>query len=204
MLCTKLVGEGYKVTAVDILKYEKNSLSHLFSKKNFTFLKLDITKKKNLKKIILNQDFIILVDILQLTVIGWLMQEAQQLCGRLSVLVEHMQRQAELEVKFPFGRELPEGTAELKRGNYQLYYNEVLHTDNTVLASSGDFKMAYLTNNGHNSLMTTNPVFHDHADRAVKNLLSKSSLVSGTSEKERNRIFMAYQDKIDQMRSAIK
>ena len=59
MLCTKLVDEGYKVTAVDILKYEKNSLGHLFSKKNFTFLKLDITKKKNLKKIILNQDFII-------------------------------------------------------------------------------------------------------------------------------------------------
>ena len=59
MLCTKLVGEGYKVTAVDILKYEKNSLDHLFSKKNFNFLKLDINKKKNLKKIILNQDFII-------------------------------------------------------------------------------------------------------------------------------------------------
>ena len=59
MLCTKLVDEGYKVTAVDILKYEKNSLAHLFSKKNFTFLKLDITKKKNVKKIILNQDFII-------------------------------------------------------------------------------------------------------------------------------------------------
>ena len=130
--------------------------------------------------------------------------EALVLCDKLSELVDHMQRQAELEVKFPFGRELPEGTAELRRGSYQLYYNEVLHTDNTVLASAGDFKMAYLTNNGHNSLMTTNPVFHDHAERAIKNLLSKSSLVSGTSEKERNRIFMAYQDKIDQMRSAIK
>lgn len=59
MLCTKLVEEGYKVTAVDILKYEKNSLGHLFSKKNFIFFKLDITKKNNLKKIILNQDFII-------------------------------------------------------------------------------------------------------------------------------------------------
>ena len=50
MLCTKLVEEGYKVTAVDILKYEKNSLGHLFSKKNFTFFKLDITKKKISKK----------------------------------------------------------------------------------------------------------------------------------------------------------
>tara|TARA_Y100000816_G_C26037442_1_gene543223 strand:+ start:242 stop:1177 length:936 start_codon:yes stop_codon:yes gene_type:complete len=59
MLCTKLVEEGYKVTAVDILKYEKNSLGHLFSKKNFVFFKLDITKKNNLKKIISNKDFII-------------------------------------------------------------------------------------------------------------------------------------------------
>ena len=131
-------------------------------------------------------------------------REAVLLCDKLSELVEHMQRQAELEVKFPFERELPEGTAELKRGNYQLYYNEVLHTDNMILASTGDFKMAYLTNNGHNSLMTTNPVFHDNAERAVKNLLSKSSLVSGTSEKERNRIFMAYQDKIDHLRSVVK
>jgi len=130
--------------------------------------------------------------------------DAVTLCDKLSELVDHMQRQAELEVKFPFGKELPEGTAELKRGNYQLYYNEVLHTDNTILASTGDLKMSYLTNNGHNSLMTTNPVFHDNAERAVKNLLSKSSLVSGTSEKERNRIFMAYQDKIDRMREIIK
>lgn len=130
--------------------------------------------------------------------------DALILCDKLSALVEHMQRQAELEVKFPFGKELPEGVVEMKRGNYQLYYNEVLHTDNMLLASVGDFKMAYLTNNGHNSLMTTNPRFHDHAKRAIKNLLSKSSLVSGTSEKERNRIFMAYQDKIDQLRSVIK
>tara|TARA_S200000501_G_C20843828_1_gene752847 strand:- start:814 stop:1749 length:936 start_codon:yes stop_codon:yes gene_type:complete len=58
-LCTKFVEEGYQVTAVDVLKYEKNSLGHLFSKKNFIFFKLDVTKKKNLKKLILNQDYII-------------------------------------------------------------------------------------------------------------------------------------------------
>ena len=59
MICTKLVNEGFKVTAVDILKYDKNSLAHLFFYKNFQFLNLDITKKKNLKRIIKNQDFII-------------------------------------------------------------------------------------------------------------------------------------------------
>ena len=46
MICTKLVNEGFKVTAVDILKYDKNSLAHLFFYKNFQFLNLDITKKE--------------------------------------------------------------------------------------------------------------------------------------------------------------
>ena len=30
MLCTELVSRGYIVTAVDKLKYDKNSLCHLF------------------------------------------------------------------------------------------------------------------------------------------------------------------------------
>ncbi len=58
-LCSKLVQNGYNVTAVDILKYDKSSLSHLFRYKNFEFLKLDVTKEKNIKKIVKNKNFII-------------------------------------------------------------------------------------------------------------------------------------------------
>ena len=58
-LCTKLVQNGYNVTAVDILKYDKSSLSHLFRYKNFEFLKLDVTKEKNIKKIVKNKNFVI-------------------------------------------------------------------------------------------------------------------------------------------------
>ena len=57
-LSTKLIELGYKVTAVDILKYDKNSLSHLFGKKNFKFIFCDIRKKTCLKKIVKNQDFV--------------------------------------------------------------------------------------------------------------------------------------------------
>ena len=41
MLCTKLV-ENKKnfVTAVDLLKYDKNSLSHLYKNKNFKLRKI--------------------------------------------------------------------------------------------------------------------------------------------------------------------
>ena len=58
MLTTTLVTMDYKVTAVDILKYDKNSLSHLFGKKNFKFIKADVRDESVLKKIIKNQDII--------------------------------------------------------------------------------------------------------------------------------------------------
>jgi len=59
MLTTKLVELGFNVMAVDLLKYDKNSLSHLFYYNNFSFLKADITRPKVVKKIIKNVDFII-------------------------------------------------------------------------------------------------------------------------------------------------
>ena len=30
MLCTHLINNGYEVTVIDLLKYDKNSISHLF------------------------------------------------------------------------------------------------------------------------------------------------------------------------------
>jgi nucleoside-diphosphate-sugar epimerase len=58
MLTTKLVELGFDVLAVDILKYEKNSLSHLYFYKNFKFIKADVTKSNVIKKIIKDVDFI--------------------------------------------------------------------------------------------------------------------------------------------------
>jgi nucleoside-diphosphate-sugar epimerase len=59
IIATKLVNLGHQVTAVDIIKYDKNSLSHLFYFDNFKFLKEDITKEKVVKKVVKNQDIII-------------------------------------------------------------------------------------------------------------------------------------------------
>ena len=38
MLYTELVNQGYKVTVLDLLKYNKNSLSHLYFHGNFKFI----------------------------------------------------------------------------------------------------------------------------------------------------------------------
>ena len=59
IISTKLVELGHIVTGVDIIKYDKNSLSHLFYFNNFKFLKEDITDEKVVKRILRNQDIII-------------------------------------------------------------------------------------------------------------------------------------------------
>ena len=59
IIATKLVDLGHIVTAVDILKYDKNSLSHLFYYENFKFFKEDVTDEKIIKRFVKNQDIII-------------------------------------------------------------------------------------------------------------------------------------------------
>ena len=59
MLCTKLLEEGHTVTVVDLLKYDKGSLNHLYFNKNFKLICDDIRKVSLMKKLIKQHDFII-------------------------------------------------------------------------------------------------------------------------------------------------
>jgi len=59
MLCTELVRLGHKVTVIDLLKYDKGSLDHLYFEKNFTFINQDARKINLLKKSITKNEFII-------------------------------------------------------------------------------------------------------------------------------------------------
>ena len=59
MLATKLVNLNFNVTVIDILKFSKKSLNHLFFKKNFNFIKANVKNKKLMKKLIKKNEFII-------------------------------------------------------------------------------------------------------------------------------------------------
>ena len=59
MLSTKLLDLGYHVTVVDLLKYDKGSLNHLYFNKNFKLLNEDIRKKNLMRKLVKKFDFII-------------------------------------------------------------------------------------------------------------------------------------------------
>ncbi len=59
MLSTKLLDLGYHVTVIDLLKYDKGSLNHLYFYKNFELIREDVRKKDLIKKLIRKFDFII-------------------------------------------------------------------------------------------------------------------------------------------------
>jgi len=59
MLCTKLLQKGHSVTAVDLLKYDKGSLNHLYFNKKFKLICDDIRKVSLMKKLIRKHDIII-------------------------------------------------------------------------------------------------------------------------------------------------
>ena len=59
VISTKLLEIGHNVTVIDILEFNKTSLSHLFIKKGFKFIEADVRNKELLKSLIKNKDVII-------------------------------------------------------------------------------------------------------------------------------------------------
>ena len=58
-LCTELVKLGHMVTVLDIMKYNTNSLSHLYFFDNFKLIRGDARNKKIMKKLISKNEFIV-------------------------------------------------------------------------------------------------------------------------------------------------
>ena len=59
MLTSELIGMGHQVLVVDLMKYDKGSLSHLYFFKNFKLIKKDIRDRKLIKKLLKEYEFII-------------------------------------------------------------------------------------------------------------------------------------------------
>jgi len=124
--------------------------------------------------------------------------QAASLMDELSKLIDHIKKQAAEGCKF-----LPGLKPAKAEGNFQLFYNEVLLLDNSLLITVGDTKMVYVTHNALNYLKTADTQFADQTQKWLENLKSKSSLISGVSEKERNKFFNTMQDKVAQAKDSL-
>ena len=125
-------------------------------------------------------------------------EDVFRLCEVLESWLQHVQRQAECGFQFRLG-----SPCEGIENSYKLFNNEVLVSDNTILVSMDGQKTSYYTYNVINQLITSNPVFCNQVDKTLRNLMQKSSLISGTSAKERHRFFNRLNENVKALRTRI-
>ena len=59
VLSTELINQGHSVTVLDLLKYERSALNHLYCKKNFNLIHGDVRNSKIIKPLLKKNEFII-------------------------------------------------------------------------------------------------------------------------------------------------
>ena len=124
--------------------------------------------------------------------------DVYRLCDVVEAWLDHVRLQAECGSQFRHG-----SPCEGIENSYKLFNNEVLVSDNTILVNTDGHKTSYNTYNVINQLITTNPVFCDQIENSLRNLMQKSTMISGTSAKERNRFFNTLHEKVRSLRSRI-
>ncbi len=102
----------------------------------------------------------------------------------ISTLLNHIQRQAEEGVKISM-----EGKIINPAAHYQMFRNEFLLGDNTLLGKSTTSEAAFVNHNVFNYISTSDQRFCDYTFQTMKNLMSRSTLLSGVGEKERSKFF---------------
>jgi hypothetical protein len=104
--------------------------------------------------------------------------------GTLEKLIRLLKKQADLDYKFDADDE------EQKRlDTFEMYYNELIVDDNSIMAILDSNKMAFIVPNSINFMMTTDGEYCDKTYNNLQNLMRRSTLISQVSEVERARFF---------------
>jgi hypothetical protein len=79
---------------------------------------------------------------------------------------------------------------------FNLFKNEILIADNTILFKMGPKRQIFINHNTLNVLSTTQESFCIQTENYLRNLLNKATKISGTSEKDRLKFFNNIEEKI--------
>lgn len=125
-------------------------------------------------------------------------KDALLLCDRLMDLLVHIKKMAEVGSKFPMN-----ASPDSSRGLFDLYYNEMVNTGNTILAVTSRGKFLYKTFINPNFLLTLDPNLCNKIEDWFKKTISRSTSISRHSGKSRNLFFNRLEKKVGTMRSRI-
>ncbi len=102
------------------------------------------------------------------------------------------------------GSKLLSETKEERPQNYKLYFSELLIGNNTIMAYLDSLKAVFLSHHTFNNINTTDVRFCDETEEWLEKHMQKSTLISGTAEKQRVKFFNLLEKNIDRVIEKIK
>jgi hypothetical protein len=110
--------------------------------------------------------------------------DVERIYASLRELIEHIRSRADLGSKF-----LPAEKAVAKKNNFQFFYNRLVLGENTIMAITNNKKTVYLSYDVLNYLVTQDELFCNETHEKLLTLIKRATMLSNTSEKQRNIFF---------------
>jgi hypothetical protein len=122
-------------------------------------------------------------------------QDFKTVADSFDKMLNHLQEQAKSGLKF-----MP-GAADINtKMPFKFYINEVLLGSNTIICELDGQRLSIITYNALNYLLTKDVRLGEKLFRGFNTLTSRSALISGTGERERNKFFRVQHEKIAQLK----
>ena len=122
-------------------------------------------------------------------------QDFGMVLDSLDRTLDHLQLEAEKGFKF-----MPGMTEVAYRAPVQFYVNEVVLGSNTILVELDGIRHSFITYNVLSYLQSRDVRFNEKSFATFNTILSRSNLISGTGERERNRFFRSLKERVQSLR----
>lgn len=120
------------------------------------------------------------------------LKQAQALLGEYLIMINDIRNSA------------AEGVKKDGNGEFLLYKNDFVISDTTFLFRMGEKRMAFITYNTMNILNTSQASFCRETEDYLTNIINKSTLISTTGERERNKFFNLVEKRIQQCAESLR
>jgi len=110
----------------------------------------------------------------------------------------HLKHQAEYGIKF-----MPGENPHSKTNNFTFFYNRVVLGDNTIMVITDSVKSVFLNYDGLNLITTRDETFCNYCHEDLRKLIKRSTIISETSERQRNIFFGIMLNKINDRKKKV-
>ena len=114
-------------------------------------------------------------------------------------LLNHLEEQARRAYKFNI-----DDLEKKPLGKFNMYFNEIVLQDNSILILLDNTKMASVPHTAINYMLTRDINFCESHYHYIQNLVRRSTLISEVSEKERATFFKRMRQRIDRRKESLK